>query len=266
MTATREIQHYLLSNSPWVDPKTTVDTVKSGNPDREIAKAGVCWFGDLGTMMAAHESGCELLVVHEPIFWDHHKDEAPWRTKAPGTSKQRFLDESSLVILRAHDTWDQWPEIGIRDSWAAGLGLTTRIKESEGHRYHAMYEVTPRPLHQFARYIAERIRSTGEDSVQVIGDPNRIVSRPALGVGCIGPDTDMVDAGADVVIVCYDGAPYWMVRERIVEQGAAVITVEHGTSEMWGIENLCRHLTEVFPAIEWQYFADHPRTWTVRAD
>lgn len=266
MATARDIQHYLLSNSPWVDPDTTVDTVKSGEPDKPISRAGVCWYGNLATMMAAYEEGCELLVVHEPVFWEHHKDEAHWRGKEPGATKQRFLDETGLVILRAHDTWDQWPDIGIRDSWAEGLGLTKRIKESHEHRFHAMYEVAPQPLRQFAKYIAGRVQNTGEDSVQVIGNPDRIVSRPALGVGCIGPDTDMVDAGADVIIVCYDGAPYWAVRERLAEQGAAVITVEHGTSEMWGLENLCRHLAATFTDIEWQYFANHPRTWTVRAD
>lgn len=266
MPTAREIQQYLLSNSPWVDPETTVDTVKAGDPDRHVATAGVCWFGDLGTMMAAHEAGCELLVVHEPIFWEHHRDEAHWRGKAPGITKQRFLDETGLVILRAHDSWDQWPDIGIRDAWAAGLGLIKRIKESEEHRFHAMYEIAPQPLRQFAQYIAGRVASTGEDSVQVIGNPNRVVSRPALGVGCIGPDADMVAAGADVVIVCYDGAPYWAVWERLAELGAAVITVEHGTSEVWGLESLCRHLADVYPDVQWHYFAEHPRTWTVRAE
>jgi putative NIF3 family GTP cyclohydrolase 1 type 2 len=264
MVTASEVQRYLLANSPWVDPAVTVDTVKSGDPERRIGKAGVCWFADLGTMMAAHEAGCELLVVHEPIFWDHRADEPHWRALAPGITKQRFLDETGLVVLRAHDTWDQWPEIGIRDSWAAGLGLTKRVKESTEHGYHALYEIAPQPLRCFAQYIAEKIRPTGEDSVQAMGNPDRIVSHPALGVGCIGPDKEMVDAGADVVIVCYDGAPYWMVRERLFEQGAAVITVEHGTSEMWGIENLCRHLETVYPSVSWEHFAMHPRTWTVR--
>jgi putative NIF3 family GTP cyclohydrolase 1 type 2 len=168
-----------------------------------------------------------------------------------------------MVILRAHDTWDQWPEIGIRDSWAAFLGLTNRIYVSQTHNYHAIYEVPRQTLRTFAQCVAERIRPLGEDSVQVMGNPECVIHRPALGVGCIGPDADIVAAGADVLVLCYDGAPYWSVRERLYELGAAVVTVEHGTSEMPGIENLCRHLESVFPMIDFHYFANHPRTWIV---
>jgi putative NIF3 family GTP cyclohydrolase 1 type 2 len=263
MPTTQSIREYLLSKSPWVDPASTVDTIKIGDGDREVTRAGVCWFAAMDTVRAAHQAGCELLVCHEPTFWAHEASEAFWRDKEPGLSKQRFLEETSMVILRAHDTWDQWPEIGIRDSWAAFLGLTDRIYVSQTHNYHAIYEVPRQTLRTFAQCVAERIRPLGEDSVQVMGNPECVIHRPALGVGCIGPDADIVAAGADVLVLCYDGAPYWSVRERLYELGAAVVTVEHGTSEMPGLENLCRHLESVFPMIDFHYFANHPRTWTV---
>ncbi len=264
MSSAIDILEYLLSNSPWVDRGNTVDTVKIGDPYREIRRAGVCWMPSIENIRAAHAAGCDALVVHEPTFWEHRADEPRWRTLEPGIAKRLFLETTGMVILRAHDSWDNWPEIGIRDSWAAGLGLTKRIREGTTLRWHAMYEVAEQPLREFARYIAERIRPLGEDSVQVIGDPERIVSRPSLGVGCIGPDKEMAEFGSDVLIVCYDGAPYWAVRERLAEMGVAVITVEHGTSEMWGMEKLTSHLAEVFPHIGFRYFAEHPRTWTVR--
>lgn len=264
MHSARTIREYLLSNSPWVDRSQTVDTVKAGDPDREVKKAGVCWFAAMDTLRAAVEAGCDLLICHEPVFWSHDAAETLWRDKAPGLAKSRFVEETGLVILRAHDTWDQWPEIGIRDSWAAHLGLTDRISASTGHGYHAMYAVSTQPLRSFAQHVADRVRTLGEDSVQVMGDPDRVVRRAAIGVGCIGPDKELVEAGADALIVCYDGAPYWAVRERLYELGAAVVTVEHGTSEMPGLESLYRHLAATFPEIEFVYFANHPKTWTVK--
>jgi len=168
------------------------------------------------------------------------------------------------VVLRCHDVWDSWPGIGIRDSWADWLGLTERVAESD-HPWHAGYAIEPVPLRRFARMVAEKIAPLGEDSVSVLGDPERIVSRPALGVGCGGPDKDMVDLGADVLIVCYDGASYWATRERLVELGAAVIAVEHGTSEMPGMMNLAKYLRETFSELTVHYLDRHPRTWTVTA-
>ena len=73
----------------------------------------------------------------------------------------------------------------------------------------------------------------------------------------------MIELGADVLIVCYDGDWYWRDRERFVELGAAVIMVEHGTSEMWGMENLARYMRTAFPGLDVQYFARHPRAWHV---
>ncbi len=263
MATTLDIRNYLLAHSPWVDAERTVDTVKIGDPTGDVRKAGVTWYPAMDTIRAAHAAGCDLLITHEPTFWEHAAPERRWRHTAPGASKRAFLEDTGMVILRAHDTWDNWPEIGIRDAWAGGLGLTKRVLEGSQLRWTAMYEIPRQTLREFAQYVADRIKVLGEDSVQVIGDPEMAVHRPALGVGCACPDKEMVDAGADVLICCYDGASYWQSRERLAEMGVGVITVEHGTSEMWAMERLCEHLAEQFPSIAFEYFAEHPRTWTV---
>lgn len=265
-TTTLDIREYLLSNSPWVKLDKTVDTVKTGDPSKPVKKAGVCWYPSIENIRAAAEAGCDLLICHEPTFWEHAAPEKSWREKVPGIAKRELLEKTGMVVLRIHDSWDQWPELGIRDSWANYLGFEKRIFAGKENNYLAVYEVPQLKLRDFAKNIAARIKPLGEDRVQVIGDPDRVVSRPALGVGCIVPDQNMIDAGADVLIMCYDGASYWQQRERLVEAGAAVITVEHGTSEMPGMESLCKHLSQKFPNIEFQYFDKHPKTWSVCAE
>lgn len=262
---TMEIREYLLQNSPWVNRTDTVDTVKSGDPERPVKKAGVSWFSSIGDIRSAIRAGCDLLIVHEPTFWEHAAPEQSWRNRGPGIAKSKVLADSGLVILRAHDSWDNWPEIGIRDSWAKFLGFTKRLREGTSLRWTAMYEIPEMTLRDFAQQVANRIGPLGEDSVQVIGDPQRKVRRPAIGVGCVVPDEEMVKFGADVLIMCYDGASYWSHRERLVEMGAAILTVEHGTSEMPGMMNLRDHLADRYPAVEFIWIAEHPRTWTVKS-
>ncbi len=264
MTTALDIRDYLWSHSPWLDPKTTVDTVKIGDPARPVKKAGVCWYPSIETIRAAHDAGCGMLVCHEPLFWEHTDPLPGLRYTPPGDAKRALLEATGMTVLRAHDSWDQWPDIGIRDAWARFLGFEKRIYASAEHNCHAVYEVAPRTLRELGQHIADRVRSLGEDSVQVIGDPDRVVSKPAVGVGCIVPDREAVEAGADTVIVCYDGASYWSTRERLHALGAAVITVEHGTSEMPGLQRLCEHLADTFPDVAFEYFAEHARTWTVR--
>jgi len=263
---TLDIRKYVLSQVPAIDPEKTVDTVKIGDPTRPVKKAGVCWYPSIETIKAAHAAGCDLLICHEPTFWEHAAPEQEWRHKAPGDAKRKFLEETGMVILRAHDTMDRWPEVGIRDSWARVLGLENPPQADPADPFRAIYRMKPVRLRDFAREVARRIKPLGEDSVQVMGDPERLVSRPAIGVGCISPDAPEVEAGADVVIGCFDGASYWRSRERLHEMGAAVITLEHGTTEMPGMESLYKHLAGKFPQIQFEYFANHPRPWTVRAE
>lgn len=258
------IRGYLLDNSPWVDPQKTVDTIKFGDGDKAIHKAAVCWYPSIENLRKARDMGCDLVVTHEPTFWEHAAPEQQWRGKKPGIAKCEVLEGSGMVVLRAHDTWDQWPEVGIRDSWAAFLGLGPCIHTNKSHRYHGVYEVRSQSLRMLAQELANRVKPLGEDSVQAMGDPNRTIEKVAIGVGCVTPDEECIDAGADAIICCYDGASYWSTRERLHESGAAILTLEHGTTEMPGIENLCKHLAERFPSVKFQYIAEHPRTWTVK--
>ncbi|MBN1581614.1 MAG: Nif3-like dinuclear metal center hexameric protein [Anaerolineae bacterium] len=262
---TNDIREHLLSRSPWVNRERTVDTVKAGDPTKSIQTVGVGWISSIENLRRAHELGCDLFITHEPTFWEHEAPEMHNRSIEPGLTKQRFLDQTGLVVLRVHDIWDNWPEIGIRDSWARGLGLANFVAEDET-RWHAVYAIDETTLAEFAQYVANRVKTLGQDSVQVIGDPEMLVSRPALGVGCGGPDMDMIERGADVLIVCFDGASYWQTRQRFSELGVGVITVEHGTSEMWGLENLAQYLRRTFPSLTTHALDLHARAWTVMAN
>jgi putative NIF3 family GTP cyclohydrolase 1 type 2 len=148
-----------------------------------------------------------------------------------------------------------------------GLGLRNMVAENadaqQQRRWHTVYRIEPVSLRHFAIDVARRLRPLGQDGVELLGDPDRRVSRPAVGVGCGGPDKDMIDAGADVLVVCYDGASYWETRVRLAELGAAVVMVEHGTSEVWGMQSLARYLGETFPELEVRFYDRHPRPFHV---
>jgi putative NIF3 family GTP cyclohydrolase 1 type 2 len=231
-----------------------------GDPMAEVRTVGVGWMATLDNLRAAHALGCQLFVTHEPTFWEHEAPEQRNRGIEPGLSKRRFLEDTGLVVLRAHDSWDNWPGIGIRDSWARGLGLT-RFLAQDSTRWHAVYQIEETTLAGFAGYVAGKVRALGEQCVRVYGDPQMRVSRPSLGVGCGGPGVDMITQGSDVLIVCADGVSYWRDIERFLELHVGVIVVEDGTSEMWGIESLARHLGEAFPGLRVHYLDHHPRPW-----
>ena len=111
---TNDIHQHLLSKSPWVNPDNTVDTVKAGDPAREVTAVAVGWMATIDDLRAAAELGCGLFITHEPTFWEHQAPEQQRRGEEPGLTKVKLLEETGLCVLRCHDCWDYWPEIGIR--------------------------------------------------------------------------------------------------------------------------------------------------------
>ena len=259
---TNELLSHMIERSPWVNPQQTVDTIKAGDGEKTLEQVAVCWYPSLANLRRAANTGCQLLITHEPTWWDHLDRPGGWRDRGPGKEKTELLAESGLVVLRLHDTWDNWPELGIRDSFARGLGLTDFVGEDET-RWHATYRVPTQTLRCFAKYVAGKVAVLGEPVVQAMGDPDMLVSRPSLGVGCGVPQEDMIALGSDVLIVCFDGASYWSLRDRLLEQGVGVITLEHGTTEMWGLESLARYIGQTWPDLDVHYLDGHWKPWHV---
>ena len=258
---TNDIRDYLLSHSPWVDPDHTLDTVKVGDPESEIHTVGTGWLGSTANLRAAHELGCELFITHEALFWENAAFERVHRFTEPGLTKQHFLDDTGMVVLRAHDTWDRWPGIGIRDSWASWLGLRRVVAKPD--MYRGIYEIEKTTLEQFATHVASRVKALGYDSVGVLGDLRMEVSRPSIGTGCAVPTADYVRMGSDVLLVVEQAAQPELVQDRLVDMGVGVIIVPHGASEMPGMASLARHLGETFPELEVHYLDGHPKPVTI---
>jgi len=264
MPTVDEIHQHFLSRAPWVNREDTVDTVKAGDPSRKVKTVAVGWMSTIYDLRKAVELGCELFITHEPTFWEHWAPEGKNRRERGGIEKTRLLEETGLVILRCHDVWDAWPDTGIRDGWASGLGLTKLVAKSKDG-WSAMYEIPETTLKRFARHVLSKVKTIGQDSVQVMGDPGMKISRPSVGVGCFTPNMDMIEKGSDCLIGTWDGNwYYWETRERFVECGVGVITVEHGTTENWGMRNCADYVRKTWPELTVHYLDLYPRPWTVK--
>ncbi len=263
MVTARQINQHLLKGCEWIGLDKTVDSFRSGDPDRPVSRVAVGWMATIYDLRRAVELGCELFVTHEPTFWEHWPPEGKYRDTPEGRPKAELLEKSGIAVLRCHDAWDKWPGIGIRDSWARGLDLSKEAGVSQDG-WSVMYEIEPTPLKAFARQVLEKVKPIGQDSVQAMGDPEMIVRRPCIGVGCYTPDLDLIDQGADCLIGNFDGNwYYWEKRERFVERGVGLLTVEHGCTEHWGMQNLAGYIRSTWPELTVHYLDLYPRPWTL---
>ena len=264
---------------PPIDLGGTSDRIIMGDGDRDVRKVMVTWMSSTAAVRAAAERGFDLLVTHEATLWGPEPDildrsepsvsevRRPGETVAdtvitwaPGTpswetalAKRRYIESTGVVILRLHDVWDRFPDLGIPWSWARFLGLGDRpVRIAGGDRAEHRYDIEPVSFDELARRVAARTARLGEPVVSVVGDGGRRVSRIGVGTGCGTNVSKYLAIGCDAGIVCDD---MWEIRCFLDvgfarERGFPVIRVNHGTAEDPGMASLAGYLGRTFPSLE----------------
>ncbi|MGD8240132.1 MAG: Nif3-like dinuclear metal center hexameric protein [Armatimonadota bacterium] len=243
MTA-NDLREHFLSRADWVDRETTVDNIIVGDPDRDVSAALVTWISSFAAVRAAVERGVAALITHEPTFYSHRNELDAIEESQIARQKKGFLDDSGLVILRIHDCWDRWPEIGIPWAWGRFLQLGDAPAAFGAARAQHRYDISPVTVDELARRIADKTGAIGEPSVQVVGEGAREVSRVGIGTGCICSVPVYVEMGCDVGVLCDDGASYWSRVQPAEDMDFPVIRVNHGTSEEPGMVSLTRYIND----------------------
>ncbi|MBM4038306.1 MAG: hypothetical protein FJ290_07320 [Planctomycetes bacterium] len=245
-----EINQHFLSKASWVDPAKTVDRVIIGDPQKEVRRVLVTWIASFRAVRAAVERGVDMLMTHEPTFWVHANELEKMEKSEIASDKRGFIERSGLVVLRNHDAWDRWPEIGIPWAWAQFLGLGNKPVATGANGYQHRYDIEPLRLDEFAARVATRTATIGECAVQVVGDGKRPVSHIGVGTGCGCDIRTFQEMGCDLSVVCDDGSCYWAGIQRAEDDGHPVIRVNHGTSEEPGMVTLARYINEDLPGVK----------------
>ena len=242
-----DIRDHFVSQADWVDPDTTVDRVIIGDPQKDVRRVLVTWISSFPAVRKAVDGQFDLLITHEPTFYDHpdHRgEEDKIEATEVGARKKRFLEESGLTILRNHDVWDRFPKFGIPWAWGSFLGFGEEPGAISESRYQHRYDIEPTTVDELAGRVAAKTASIGEPYVQVIGDGAKTVQRIGVGTGCCCSLDAYERMGCDLSIVCDDGSCYWKNLQCAADREHPVIRVNHGTSEEPGMVTMTRYINE----------------------
>ncbi len=247
-----ELQTYLQSLSgDWSYPDNTVDTFKSGNPETEITGVAIAWMSYTSALEQAVELGCNVFITHEPTYYNHFDTDAEIQRFESVQAKQRFIEEQNLIIFRCHDLWDQYPVLGIPDSWGKLFEWHEPTIVTEHFR---VYEQDFGSALDVARHVANCTQPYGQQAVQLIGAPEKMVKRLCIGTGAISPFIDWVkDYDIDLGICTDDGIEYWRDGAFAVDMNLAMVVVNHPVSEIIGVQSLFEHLRHQFPDIRFHH-------------
>lgn len=237
----REIREYFRQHADWVNWEKSVDTFKMGDPDVEVESAAVLWMLTLEALDEVKALGADLVVTHEPTFFDHFDDVTQVAADPVYLNKRKALEEAGVTVLRIHDSWDSFPEIGIGASLAKLLDLT---EVASAGRNYKCYSMTRRTLDAFAANVCDKL---GMDAVGVMGDGSRKVERVGLSFGAIGGIPSMqkfLSMDPDVIVageLCN-----WRDIRYLQDARCPLILTDHAASENPGMRSLAQFLTRQF--------------------
>ena len=145
-----EIMEDLFSLSGPLFSDRTCDTIKAGDPNAEVTKVAVSMFATVDIVRQAKDWGAELLIVHEPTYYNHWDDHSDDYFEA---EKRRLIEASGLTIYRFHDH----PHCTDPDIITTGeiqyLGLDCTLEKTDVFDLTRLHLNTPMTPRQLAKHI-----------------------------------------------------------------------------------------------------------------
>jgi putative NIF3 family GTP cyclohydrolase 1 type 2 len=227
---------------PW--RSDTVDTFKAGDPDAPVTGIAVTMMATLDVLQRAAAAGDNLIITHEPTFFDHldKADQLPEKDNdAVFAAKREFIRKHGLVIWRFHDHWHARTPDGIEAGMVHALGWE---KFQNAHNQY-LFDIPETPLEKLASDIKTKL---GIHIVRVVGDPSLRVTKVAMAPGAAG-FTNHARAlempGVQVLVI--GEAQEWETVEYVADAATegiqkSLIILSHIPSEQAGMEECTRWL------------------------
>ena len=224
----------------------TVDTVKTGDATRPLTGVVTTFLASGAVIARAAELGANLIIAHEPTFYNH-LDTTDWLLGDPVyQAKRRLLDDHGIVVWRFHDYWHRMQPDGILVGVLAQLGW--QPLGDGGWPY--ICELAPMSLADLAALLKSRL---GTSTVRVAGPGGMICRRIGLVVGAPGGRAQIGILGHDDVdaIVCGE-INEWETCEYARDAAffgrpKGLIVVGHANSEEQGMAYLATWLRSRLP-------------------
>jgi putative NIF3 family GTP cyclohydrolase 1 type 2 len=227
---------------PW--RSETVDTFKAGNPDAPVKGIAVTMMATLDVLQRAVASGDNLIITHEPTFFDHldkATDLAEGESDPVLAAKRAFIEKHGLIIWRFHDHWHARKPDGIEAGMVHALGW----EQFQDPANEYLFKLPPSTLADLAAEIKTRLQM---HVMRVVGDPNMSVTRAALSPGAsgFGPETMALEM-QNVEVLILGETREWETVEYVsdaISEGKhkALIILGHIPSEQAGMEECARWL------------------------
>ena len=227
-------------------PPNTVDTVKAGDLTTPITGIAVTFLDTMDVLREASRRGANLVVTHEPTFYNHFDDSAFFADDPVYREKLTFIQQHHMVVFRLHDQIHSVSPDPIASALIAALGWQSYTQPT--NPFGATIPNTT--LAKLSLDLAKRLDAR---TVRVIGDPNLSITRATILPGASGLQKQVLALRSDDVEVLVVGeAAEWEAVEYVRDASAqgrhkAMIVLGHEVSEEPGMKRCAEDLRALFP-------------------
>ena len=232
----------------WTRP--TVDTFKAGDPRTPITGIATTFTPAMKVLEYAAAHGENLIITHEPTFYNH-RDETGFLANDPVyLAKQAFIRQHHLVVWRFHDHWHNSP--GRKDGIITGMAAALDWKRLQSPVDQHIFVFPETSLAQLAANIKDRLHIR---TLRVVGDPRLRVTRVAFLPGAAGEEEQIKALNrGDVQVLVAGEAREWETVLYAVDAAAqgkqkALILMGHDASEEAGMKECARWLKTFVPEV-----------------
>ncbi len=241
-------------------PPNTVDTIKGGHPNTVVTGVATTFLDTYQVLEKAVADGKNLIVTHEPTFYNHPDDMTVLGDDPVQAQKLAYIKEHHLVVWRFHDTWHLRQPDGILEGVIDEFGWKQYQSSADPH----LFTLPPTTLTQLAATLRAK---AGSHLMRVIGDPNMPVTQVALLPGASGLTRQVKMLERDDVQVLVAGeASEWETVEYARDASAqgrhkALILLGHEVSEEAGMRYCAQWLKDILPGIPIEYIRAGEPYW-----
>lgn len=225
----------------------TVDTIKAGSDEKEVRRVAFCFTATADVIKAAHEWGADVLITHEPTYFDHFDN---FNQHPVAIAKRELLESTGMTVYRWHDH----PHAAVPDVIHMGFLEKTGLKGTLDGRFFMLDEsMTAREI------AAQTEKESGVKHARIIGAADKPVKKIAM---CLGACGDMVfdlvkNSDCETVIageICEWREGCFVRDAALLGFNKSIILLGHCGSERDGMSYLTDVWNTLCPDIPGKYF------------
>jgi putative NIF3 family GTP cyclohydrolase 1 type 2 len=169
----------IVSAIPGAPFPETVDTLKTGDPDGKVTGIAVTFLASCQVIEQAIQSGANLIITHEPTFYNH-LDQTDWLEEdTVYQAKRRLIEDNRIAIWRFHDYLHSIQPDPTIVGLLKALGWSAYARPD----HPLVCTLPPRPAHERVQEMKSKL---GIPTVRVAGDMHMTCETVGFLVGAIG--------------------------------------------------------------------------------